>query len=458
MALLMVACSSASSDGGGSTSSSPLGVTTATTATGRTATTTTSTGSAPTATTTRLLAEPTVELLGWEATTPPLWWPALRSLSIYGSPGVTGFAPLPPELELPEGVERLDIGLGWGIDSGANLVLLSGEGADSPNTVAQLDAVTEYVGSGESWSAAAFPSGLSAPFEMGRLIEWVEGLAVPETACESGLCPLGAEYGFPSPPASLVTNQAFTPGTALPFTVEVVSADGSLEAAHLHWGPTHLEDGMVMGPGLEDLDPVVTETFTAHFGVLVYIDEEAQRVETLRRWEPGAEGAGWSIPEDWVIDGLAVVMTGRDTGELVASGLIGGVRQVRSIELHMDGFYGQDVYRGSADLAESELISPVGSDWSLPGSTFFSALHVVDRRSDGWYLVRVSAEGPVDLIRTDGPIVDYDLDPTHRHLALAVVGSEGATNWWVYQEQVVRLPGSATALGWSGAHWLEWDD
>ncbi|MCP3853926.1 MAG: hypothetical protein GY745_03435 [Actinomycetia bacterium] len=141
----------------------------------------------------------------------------------------------------------------------------------------------------------------------------------------------------------------------LPFTVEVVSADGSPEAAHLQWGPTYLEDGMVMGPGLEDLDPVVTETFTAHSGVLVYIDEETQRVETLRRWEPGAEG-------------------------------------------------------------------------------------------------------PVDLIRTDGPIMDHDLDPTHRHLALAVVGSEGATNWWVYQEQVVRLPGSATALGWSGAHWLEWDD
>ncbi|MCP3991993.1 MAG: hypothetical protein GY724_23170, partial [Actinomycetia bacterium] len=50
------------------------------------------------------------------------------------------------------------------------------------------------------------------------------------------------------------------------------------------------------------------------------------------------------------------------------------------------------------------------------------------------------------------PIISYATDSGNRHIVAVVDGPDGPSTWWIQDDDLTRLEGSATSVAWNGWH------
>ncbi|MCP5025216.1 MAG: hypothetical protein GY929_02930, partial [Actinomycetia bacterium] len=96
--------------------------------------------------------------------------------------------------------------------------------------------------------------------------------------------------------------------------------------------------------------------------------------------------------------------------------------------------------------------NPPGRPWTLPRRNDIGGLSVVEERPDGWYLIEDALGDSRDLFRANYPIISYATDSGNRHLVAVVDGPDGPSTWWIQDDDLTRLEGSATSVAWNGWH------
>lgn len=394
-------------------------------------------------------------------------WPLLELFGYRGSPvDAASVARLPVVVEVRslDGSSRVEVvALNWGIDSNASMVAIDASPEAIPDIVATLGGLSRWVVSGDSWAAVLQQGGLAASWEMEGLAGVVERIAEPGDICRESptLCPFGPEVGFPPPPGWLITNDTTgTGGGGGPFSqlslgeeATTIKGSGSASFAWVAGGtvfmgfrPTDLADAVDRGPA----------RLAGELGNALFVLEPEQptldQEISLRLCCTSTAHARWTVPAEWAVTDITVIGThGLDDYRLVLAVVEGDDITIRAIDLDAGLFRGFGQTRRAVDLTAAAVLNPPETTWTLP-SRVAGGLAVVEHRPDGWYLLADALGRGHDLVRSSHPIVGYAIDSSGRHIAMAVDGPQGITNWWIHGSNTELLNSDATSFSWWGTH------
>lgn len=364
------------------------------------------------------------------------------------------------------GIVVAEFRLGWGIDSGAHLVVVEGTAEGIASAQVEVEPMADLVIGGSGWLAGLSRRVHAETWELRDLAEMIVAIREPETACLDGetgrVCPLGPEAGpSPPPPQLILADSPAELGLGVDIRFLGPEARG-LRGTGGRNGVSWVSEGqVVLEFTLADPQLRGTRVIAANHlgGNVVSIEGSAPDDGTGRSriaiYESNGRGhtLAW-VPAGWVLDGL--VLAARNAGASVSYEVIavGSGETGQSIAVAVDA---DAAVRGRFDTPGPDLdtLSLIDLDvdhrWTLPQWTP-AGVTVVAERSDGWFLVDDVQGDRTDLLRSSHPIIGYALDESARHAVLAIDGPTGIVNYWINDDEILKLTSKASSMAWFGTH------